>query len=1210
MKSRFLAIVLMLILLTSAALPGAAQTTPTVTADSASAVRASASSASPAVEKPFAVQEQFIVRGRVLDASGKPQPRLRIEALYPGGQAAGFTHSEKGGRFTLTGVEAGAYLLRVVDDSGKELPLSSSDAARVAEKELQRPRFHELVLVEALTENLPQPAQVTPQPAEGAPALSPGAIQGTGQITGVVTAQDTGLPLQNIYINLFTTGGDYVAFSWTDSDGNYNLPNLDTGDYLANFYSNNSNYLPEWYDGKPDMDSADPVHVVDGSVTPDINASMQPGGQISGTVTAADTGLPLHSVYVYAYDENGGNVSGSVTDANGDYLISKLPTGDVYVGFFPSAHPDYLQQYYNGKPDLASADPVHVNQGSLTGGIDAALARGGQITGQVTADDTGLPLQDVQVSASEQNGYLTKYAEVDANGVYTVSGLLTGSYRVYFAPHDSSEDYVFEYYDDTYDYSSADLVAVVAPDLVSGIDASLARGGKITGQVTASDTGLPLQDISVQAEEQNGAWYSYTQVDANGMYTLTGLLTGNYRVNFSPYSYGSSSDYLREYYDNKYTYETADLVPLVAPDIASNIDASLERGGKITGQVTAQVGGDPIANVYVTLYTDENDYRMSTYTNASGVYTFTPLMSGGYKLRFDPYNSDLYDDFIPEYYDNKLDIDDADIVQVTAPDTTSGIDAALAEGGKIAGVVTAADTHLPLEDVQVYIYNGDKNYISSTGTNASGQYTLTQLASGSYYLYFSPGPNSDYIYEYYNGQREFDDADPVAVVAPDITSGINANLDRGGSLTGRVTGEDSGLGLLEVSVSVLNCYGWYVDDTVTDGNGYYTFTGLIPGGYSVNYEPWESGVSLAYLEEFYDNKPSWEESTTVTVASGEVTPGIDAALTRGGQIRGAVTAADGGAGLEDVYVDVFDSRGYYMGYAWTDASGVYTTTGLASGDYYLLFAPYQWSASRDYISEYYNNQGDFSEADPVQVTAPNIASDIDAVLQRGGRISGRVTAEGSGTGLGDLWVDVYHSTSDFSQYTIPDSAGYYTVYGLRSGNYRVSFDPYGNDAMYVWEYYNNKNPYATVDEVSVSAPNETGDINAELSMGGGIPCIVRAEDTNEPLEDVYVTAYDSQGNWWSSDWTDQDGECLLEGLPSGDYRVGFDSVTLYSYDACLINRVRYVEEYYDDKPDLASADPISVAAPGTTVAIEALLALGAPLPPIGEGTVFLPMVSR
>lgn len=141
----------------------------------------------------------------------------------------------------------------------------------------------------------------------------------------------------------------------------------------------------------------------------------------------------------------------------------------------------YLEEYYNNKPDLETADPINVPAATLISGIDAILDRGGVIMGMVTAADTGLPLDDVDIDILDDEGNTVASNATDATDMYTVSGVPTGNYRVLFEPFTfgGAADYALEYYNDKINFNTADIVAVTAPNSVNNVNAVLLRGGRI-----------------------------------------------------------------------------------------------------------------------------------------------------------------------------------------------------------------------------------------------------------------------------------------------------------------------------------------------------------------------------------------------------------------------------------------------------------------------------------------------------------------------------------------------------------------------------------------------------------------------------------------------------------------------------------------------------------------------------------------------------------
>ena len=66
-----------------------------------------------------------------------------------------------------------------------------------------------------------------------------------------------------------------------------------------------------------------------------------------------------------------------------------------------------------------------------------------------------------------------------------------------------------------------------------------------------------------------------TLTDPSGAYTLAGLPTGSYKVEF--WAETGSTEYLSQFYDNRSTFALADAILLSAPQTATGIDAQMAR---------------------------------------------------------------------------------------------------------------------------------------------------------------------------------------------------------------------------------------------------------------------------------------------------------------------------------------------------------------------------------------------------------------------------------------------------------------------------------------------------------------------------------------------------------------------------------------------------------------------------------------------------------
>lgn len=125
----------------------------------------------------------------------------------------------------------------------------------------------------------------------------------TGAITGTVTAENTGAPLEGVPVQVIeAANGRPRSTVRTAADGTYIATGLHPGRYLVWANPLQQNYLPEWYDDSSTREGADPVTVTVNETTRDINLALTPGSVISGRVIE-DTGtmsvtVPISNVLV------------------------------------------------------------------------------------------------------------------------------------------------------------------------------------------------------------------------------------------------------------------------------------------------------------------------------------------------------------------------------------------------------------------------------------------------------------------------------------------------------------------------------------------------------------------------------------------------------------------------------------------------------------------------------------------------------------------------------------------------------------------------------------------------------------------------------------------------------------------------------------------------------------------------------------------------
>jgi 5-hydroxyisourate hydrolase-like protein (transthyretin family) len=705
-----------------------------------------------------------------------------------------YTTSDEQGRYAFKRLAAGTYHLIVETEAGQQLRIGNEPAHTVT----LEPGAQYQTTLEVLRpgESVSVPSVRTPR-------------QATGRIEGTVTAEDTSSPLE-VGVRVLDTNGELVASIMSISTGFYAFSDLPPGSYYVEFnpgfgFGTASAYRVEYYNDAATLAEADLVTVT-ASETTVVDAQLDRGGQISGTVTAVDTGLPLEGVRVYVDNYCGSTAfvtyDSGRTDSDGNYTVSGLSPGSYTLEFstrYASQEQtqSYLGEYYEDRSVWTAADQFEITGTVEITGINAQLERGGQISGVVTAEDTSNPLEDVRVHFESQDGsFSPRSVETDSSGSYTSNGLPIGQYTVMFSTantsDDVSEEYLSEYYNNQATADVADLVNITAPNMMSGIDAALAPGGKISGIVTAADTITPLDDVIIDVFDTAGNFYTDAYADSSGAYEAVGLPSGDYIVEFITSNRLSSDakEYPDQYYNQQPFFADGEAVTVTAPG-TTTINAALAPGGQISGTVTASDTGEPLEDVIVYTYMSdvENSYTMAqTQTDSNGEYTLYSVFDGNYYVSFNTTSSRLSTsarNYAPEVYDGVHwggSSEERTVVSVTTGNVTSGIDADLDHGAPISGIVTSPEGD-PLSDIMacIYYYPDESSSPICRFTNDLGYYELRWLSEGERRVQFVPLDSRCYTYlpEFYDDKPSFDTADIITTVSPNPTNNIDAVLSSG-----------------------------------------------------------------------------------------------------------------------------------------------------------------------------------------------------------------------------------------------------------------------------------------------------------------------------------------------------------------------------------------------------------------------------------------------
>ena len=836
--------------------------------------------------------------------------------------------------------------------------------------------------------------------------------------------------------------------------------------------------------------------------------------------------------------------------------------------------------------------------GAITTASAARAAGEASIAGTVT-DDSGDPVEGVVVAAHSYNAvddYWFQETSVmtAADGTYSLQNLPAGEYRIEFATYNVARSVIAEWWQDAETLDTAMPVVVGEGEVLTGIDPVLALGGAIAGTVT-DQGGTPVENVWIQVYEQSAdfggrSWSAWTGPD--GAYSVTGLPAGEYKIQFSTEAAGA--DVAGEWWDDADGQSAAAIIPLERGQVV-NASAALASAGAISGRVTDE-RGEPAGGVSVVATafdasSDYWDYRASTVTDENGDYQLRGLAAGEYHVEFSP-----GEDLLHEVWDDAPSHDEAQTIVVTAGATTAGIDAALASAGTVAGVVT--DEHgTPVSGVGVMVEvhdvpGADKGSGQGTHTAEDGSYSIGQLRPGAYKVRFdTEASEPSVVAGWWNGADDEESA-AIVTVAGRTTTTISPTLASGGVVLGTVT-DERGEPAQDVSVQVSSVnpgggsgFGYTAED------GSYRVAGLPAGDYVVKFGGTESVVG-----EWWDDARERSDARVVTVAKGAVISGISPQLAIAGAVSGVVRDTHGDP-VSDVDVRVtrvgvspMDFDGWHS--ARTEPDGSYRVGGLETGDYTVYFSTED--ASTSVLDEWWDDADTKATATPVAVTEGQTTAGISPQLAVGGEISGSVV-DGDGAPFEYFSVQAYRANEPLvAAETWTWRGTEFTVRGLRTGDYKVRFSAETTDGKTLVEWWDNTSSRDGALPIPVTAGERTDGIDIVLAEDDGSVVDTRSgslagtvvDGFGNPIENAEIAIMDARGRGGDGRATDASGRWWLDGLGSGDYRVGFR--------ANVGGDV--VTQFWEDSGDFDSAKVIALAPGEQRSGIDAVLR-GAPLPEI------------
>ena len=369
----------------------------------------------------------------------------------------------------------------------------------------------------------------------------------------------------------------------------------------------------------------------------------------------------------------------------------------------------------------------------------------------------------------------------------------------------------------------------------------------------------------------------------------------------------------------------------------------------------------PITSVEIELLDASGAAIATSTTTADGSYEFL-VTPGTYTIR--QVQPDGYIDGKDTAGTNKAAVTTNDQIAVTVAQSeqSAGHNFGEKQLSSISGKVyldanndgNVAIEEKPLSGITIELVDSFGTIVTSTTSLADGTYTFQNLKPGEYTVHeFQPKGYLDGIDTPGRaigiGASSATTANDEIAIAlePFVQSVANNFGERPGIITGRIlknaTNTDvddrTGLGIMDISVQLLDNTGSAITATTTDPKGVYIFFNLAAGDYSIRQTP-PTSLANSFDPQGAPNMVQSNELILTTLTPGQISVQNNFREPKGeinGMVWGVANtgATIGGVDSEVTRVSVrlSNSAGLVLATTTSEASGAYSFSGLAAGKY-------------------------------------------------------------------------------------------------------------------------------------------------------------------------------------------------------------------------------------------------------------------------------------
>jgi protocatechuate 3,4-dioxygenase beta subunit len=582
------------------------------------------------------------------------------------------------------------------------------------------------------------------------------------------------------------------------------------------------------------------------------------------------------------------------------------------------------------------------------------------ISGQITDAATNAPIQNALVTVHAGDlfyggGFIYGSAYTNGGGSYLIL-LNQTPVSTYYVRVDAAQHVAMVYPSGLCQFGSSstnliacangqtDVINLPAGTSVTDIDMALIAGLKISGTVVDKSNN-PIDSAMVKIADANGTVLDYGYTNQDGAYAFKAITPATYKLGVE-----FASGYGYQLYDHvdcsgplMTQCDFGDATPLQMIDSdAMNVDFQLTHLSSIAVSIADETN-QPIAGQAYLMNTFGGIVAQGVETDI-GAYVIGPLPAGTYYVASSSYGyfSQLYAG-IDCPSDCGAQVALATPVIVSGPEETKHVALTLHAVPTVHGHVQDVLTSAPLANVTVVATQFNSINAYSTVTDGSGDYALTGVNPGTYYLVASSEDHLDQIYPSiaceFQGNYLYSPppgcnlggASLLTIALGQIPPAFDFALYPASRLIGHTSIRTTLPADLPAmaSITLVDSSNYPVAFASSDTAGNYAINDIAPGTYYAEATLYYQGVSTTQIWESIDCAAICLPTTgaPIVVGSNSEVTGIDFALPRNDVIVGRVADLNN-APLAGVGVDLFfASNGQYEASATTDSEGYYAAPG-------------------------------------------------------------------------------------------------------------------------------------------------------------------------------------------------------------------------------------------------------------------------------------------